>query len=154
MLRRGILIGLIAALTSSAPGLAYAIFEREPLWRPIQAIATLVGVVRLEHFDSGTFLLGGALHLTLSAGYALLYLATVGEHAARRPVPAGAIYGVLIFAVNFGGADILGVAGDLRAQSNLGVEAIAHVVFGVTVAVASAASYGAPAESPHHGPRE
>lgn len=127
--------GLVAAVVSSLPGIAWVVAVDQPWWKPVQLIATLVGVEATETFTTPVFLLGGVMHLLLSVAYAVVF-----ERVAPAWFPpawlvvAGIAWGVVIFAVNFGLTGLLGWFAPVHAGSNQLVELAAHVIYGGVVA--------------------
>jgi hypothetical protein len=133
-LRPAVEAALVAAIVSSAPGIAWVLAGNEPWWRPVQLIATLVGIDRLGAFDGLSFVVGGLLHLALSVGFAIVFAFVVGTPVVARATVLGALYGCCIFAVDFGASALLGLAGQLRAGTNDAVELAAHVSYGASMA--------------------
>jgi hypothetical protein len=130
-----VIAGIVAAIVSSIPGMAWVVATGEPWWRPIQAIASLVGMHRLGSFDVGALLLGGVLHVLLSLAYALLFRIVTRDWMTVSLLVGGGVYGVAIWVVNFLVADELGFFATLRGATDVRLELVAHVVFGLTLAV-------------------
>lgn len=133
-LTRGAAAGLIAGIVSSLPGLVWVLTMGEAWWRPVQLIASLVGVVQDAEFSLGAFLLGGAIHLLLSAGYGAVF--GLAFHAVRDRtilIAGGIWWGLVLFAGNFGLGAALGWFDLLRAETNDAVEFAAHFAYGLVL---------------------
>lgn len=131
----GALSGLIAAGVSSIPGLLFLIATAQPWWEPVQLIATVVGFESRDSFEPVFFLVGGAIHILLSIGYAVAFTLASQRLDGVRMIAAGVAFGAAIYLVNFELAGAIGLFDELRSQTNPWVEFLAHAIFGATVAL-------------------
>jgi hypothetical protein len=132
--RIGVEAGLVAAVVSSVPGVVWVLTGGEPAWRPVQLIATLVGVDRLARFDPAAFVLGGVIHLAISAVLAVAFALAVPRMPDARTVAAGIAFGLIAYVVNFELTALVGLAEPVRDRTNDAVELAAHVLYGLVVA--------------------
>ena len=96
--------------------------ERAVVPRPVQLVATLVGVDLAESLRPLAFVLGGAIHILLSIVYGAMFGLATRRLRGAWLVPLGVAYGAAIYTVNFELAERLGWFDVLLARTNDGVE--------------------------------
>ena len=130
-----VVAGATAAVVSSLPGLAWVLHSGVEWWKPIEQIASLIGIgVHSGGFDLTALLVGGALYIGLSVGYALPFAFATRRCGTRAVLLAGIAYGSTIYLVNFPLFTALGWFDAVRARSESLVELAAHIMFGLTLA--------------------
>ena len=93
-------------------------------------------------FDGRVMLVASALHFALSIAYALALAAAIAPLRPRAAIAAGALFGLLLYAVNMYGFTLVF---PWFAATRDAVTLTAHIVFGATAAaVCNAARRGSP----------
>lgn len=131
----GAAAGLRAGLVSSAPGLVYAVGSGRGIWEPVRLIATVTGLPAGRSFAPAPVMVGGLIHIGLSALYGVVY-ALATPSPAKRPVRRGLEYGLLLHLINLRLIARLRRFRQLSEQTNEAVELLAHATYGVALAAA------------------
>jgi len=135
--REGAAAGLVAAIVSSLPGLVDVLAGGTAWWFPPQLIATTVGFPLPAGFDAAPFVVGGCLHLLISAGLATAFAWMVGIRRLAPLLLLGSLFGLLVYGLNLLVFE-LGLFSTLADNTKVAVELPAHLVFGATVGVSLA----------------
>lgn len=135
LIAAGAAAGLRAGLVSSAPGLLYAVGSGRGIWEPVRLIATVTGLPAGRSFAPAPVMLGGLIHIGLSALYGAVY-ALATPSPAKQPVRRGLKYGLLLHLINLRLITRLQRFRRLREETNEPVELLAHAVYGVALAAA------------------
>jgi hypothetical protein len=141
--------GVIAGLVYLAWQMAfYPLVTGGSVWDvPRATAAILIGkgiLATPPTFNLGVFVVGLLLHLTLSAGYALLLAAMVAGLRRAAALVSGGIFGLVLYLINF---YWFTTAFSWFARARNWSTALAHVVFGL-VAVWSYLALRRRAETP------
>lgn len=135
-LREGALAGVAAGLIASAPELVNVRMTDATPWTSVRTIGTVFGYPPGSRFAVRPVVLGGALHLSLSALYGMAFTAMIARRRAQCATTVrGTLFGAAIYAANFGVVTRHPRFHLLRQNTTPAVEVPAHLLFGVALAL-------------------
>ena len=135
-LRDAALAGVAAGLVASAPELVKVRVTAATPWSSVRTIATVFGFEPGSRFALRPVAFGGALHLSLSAAYGVMFtVACARRRPAQATVARGTLFGAAIYAMNFGLVTRHPRFHKLRQHTSAAVEVPAHLLFGAALAL-------------------